>query len=205
MTPSRHTLHAAGDSAPRPHGNCYWLVPGLLMAGEYPGAPTEEATRERLDRLLQAGVRHFVDLTEATEPLVPYAAMLHARATELGLSVAHERHAIRDLGVPTPATLRGILQALRSPRKPVQGASYVHCWGGIGRTGTVMGCLLVEFGLTADEALALIERKWLVMEKRHRCPRSPETEEQVRMIRTWQRDGTWSLADDGPQAVAGPV
>ena len=31
---------------------------------------------------------------------------------------------------------------------------YVHCWGGIGRTGTVVGCWLVRHGMTGDEALA---------------------------------------------------
>ena len=30
---------------------------------------------------------------------------------------------------------------------------YVHCWGGVGRTGTVVGCWLVRHGKTGDEAL----------------------------------------------------
>lgn len=196
MTPTLDALHAPGDAAPRPHGNCYWLVPGVLMAGEYPGAPDEDTACERLDRILQAGVRHFIDLTEATEPLAPYAATLQARAAAQGVHAGHQRHAIRDLGVPTAATMRGILEALRAPR---DGATYVHCWGGIGRTGTVMGCLLVELGLTADDALALIARKWRAMDKRHRNPHSPETDEQVRFIRAWQRDGSWRLAP--PAAV----
>lgn len=33
---------------------------------------------------------------------------------------------------------------------------YVHCWGGLGRTGTVIGCLLVEQGWEYDQALAQI-------------------------------------------------
>lgn len=32
----RAQLHLPGDHLPRPHGNCYWLVPGQIMAGEYP-------------------------------------------------------------------------------------------------------------------------------------------------------------------------
>ena len=50
---------------------------------------------------------------------------------------------------------------------------YVHCWAGVGRTGTVVGCLLREQGLTADEALAVIARKWRVDGKCHRHARSP--------------------------------
>ena len=32
---------------------------------------------------------------------------------------------------------------------------FVHCWGGIGRTGTVIGCVLADEGLDYD---AIIER-----------------------------------------------
>ncbi|MBA3406233.1 MAG: dual specificity protein phosphatase family protein [Gemmatimonadaceae bacterium] len=30
---------------------------------------------------------------------------------------------------------------------------YVHCWGGVGRTGTVVGCYIVRHGRTGDDAL----------------------------------------------------
>ena len=33
-------------------------------------------------------------------------------------------------------------------------AVYLHCWAGIGRTGTVVGCYLVRHGLTGEQALA---------------------------------------------------
>jgi protein-tyrosine phosphatase len=36
-----------------------------------------------------------------------------------------------------------------------RGSVYVHCWGGIGRTGTVVGCVLADVGLGYDE---IIER-----------------------------------------------
>jgi hypothetical protein len=35
----------------------------------------------------------------------------------------------------------------------------VHCWGGTGRTSTVVGCLLVDNGLDAHAALADINRR----------------------------------------------
>lgn len=54
----------------RPLPNSYWATPSLL-ACEYPWEP--KATTPKLDALLKAGVRTFVDLTECGE-LSPYAS-----------------------------------------------------------------------------------------------------------------------------------
>jgi protein-tyrosine phosphatase len=63
------------------------------------------------------------------------------------------------------------------------GLTYVHCWGGAGRTGTVVGCWLVRRGFGGDAALARIgalradsPALWLD---------SPQTDEQRTMVRTW--------------------
>jgi len=49
---------------PKPDPNTYWVVPGKVLAGEYPGARDSEEARRRLRRFLAAGLRHFIDLTE---------------------------------------------------------------------------------------------------------------------------------------------
>ena len=58
-------------------------------------------------------------------------------------------------------------------------------WGGIGRTGTVVGCWLVRHGMTGDEALAQIVEWWRGMEKARIHPRSPQTREQHAYVRNW--------------------
>ena len=60
------------------------------------------------------------------------------------------------------------------------GVVYVHCWGGIGRTSTVVGCLLVDSGLGADAALADITRRRSVTRKAHMD--APQTRSQVDVI-----------------------
>ena len=64
----------------RPDPNTYWVVPGKLLAGEYPGARDPKEAGRRLRVFLSAGVRHFIDLTVAGE-LEPYDELLIAEAS----------------------------------------------------------------------------------------------------------------------------
>ena len=178
----RLAFQQPGDALPRPHGNSYWLLPGRIVAGEYPRSLDEAGSRSKLQSILDVGVTRFIDLTEAHE-LEPYAELMHSEAAARGLAARHERHPIRDLRVPHAAAMRTIIDAIASNRSAV---TYLHCWGGVGRTGTVAGCLLVEAGFTPGETIAILARKWVVMEKRRRHPRTPETREQFEFIRAWK-------------------
>jgi len=166
---------------PKPDPNTYWVVPAKLLAGEYPGAPDPEDTRTRLKMFLAAGVRHFVDLTEAGE-LEPYSEFL---TEEGGSGTSYERFPIRDVSVPEePETMATIIAAIdRAMAK--EGITYVHCWGGVGRTGLAVACWLQEQGLTPDEALTVLADKWRSCAKSQLKPDSPETTEQVRWVRAW--------------------
>jgi hypothetical protein len=182
-----HVLDTPGDIVARPHANCYWVIPGRLLAGEHPGAVVAAEGIARVDALLDAGVRQFIDLTTEHEGPGPYVAVLFERAAARGISVAHRRFAIVDFGVPSPELMRGTLDAIYAAIDAGE-TLYLHCWGGVGRTGTVVGCLLREQGLDAKAALGMIERKWRSMEKRTRHPNSPETPGQVALIERWPGD-----------------
>ena len=60
---------------------------------------------------------------------------------------------------------------------------YVHCAGGIGRTGTVVGCYLVRHGMPGEAALEEIMRLRQVMP--HGGSLSPRREPQRQMVRNW--------------------
>ena len=154
------------------------------LAGEYPGHRHDPAVvAARVDALLGAGVTLFVDLTEPVDWLVDYAPVLAARARDR--AVTHVRHAIPDGGATTDAHLREIVALL--DRAAAEGTrAYVHCWGGIGRTGMVVASLPVRRGLTVDEALAAVAAGFASMPKsarpRHAHRTSPEAACQVEAV-----------------------
>jgi len=163
-----------------PPFNSYWVIPDRFMAGEYPGHRfDEERTPLRLDALLEAGITTYIDLTVPNER-IPYEPVLRERAGYYGMDIQYHRFSIGDFGVPSTTNMRIILdtihKALAAGRKP-----YVHCWAGMGRTGTVVGCYLVESGLSGDEALRTVNRLC------YYAP-SPQTQGQKSFVRNWEEN-----------------
>ena len=164
---------------PRPHPNCYWVTENLL-AGEYPFDDDSDRGEAKLDAILDAGITEFLDLTEPVDGLRRYEDL------DMGARFGHRQMAIRDRGVPSPTIMRSILDHLQS-RLDEGHNVYLHCWGGIGRTGTVVGCYLIELGMSADQALEHIAQHWTTVGQSAWFPRSPETDEQVEFIRRWEQ------------------
>jgi len=155
----------------------------LLLAGEYPGALDEAEARRKIDRFLNAGIVAFFDLTEATEGLEPYDVILGQTARERGVQVEYLRVPIRDLGVPSVDVLRTLIGRLTLNLESSI-PTYVHCWGGVGRTGTVVGCWMVERErISGDDAIQKIAA--LRTRTRNGFKESPETLEQRTMVRRW--------------------
>lgn len=86
------------------------------------------------------------------------------------------RHPIRDGHVPVDErSLTATLDDLRA--RLAKGESVaVACRGGLGRTGTVVGCLLRDGGLDPDAAVALV---------RASRTKTIENREQERFVRGW--------------------
>ncbi len=152
-----------------------WVREGVLLAGPYPAARDDAAARAWLRALLAAGVTVFVDLTEEGErPL--YLDNLREEAIRRGVRVAHHRLAIPDFGVPDEAHMVAILDTIDAAIAAGQ-TVYVHCLGGVGRTGTAVGCYLARHGAGGEGALRRVAA--LLGEG------SPETEAQRRFVRRW--------------------
>jgi ADP-ribosyl-[dinitrogen reductase] hydrolase len=163
-------LYGVGN---RPHGNCYWVEQDRLMAGEYPGHSDEATAREKVRRAVECGVSFFLDLTEEGESnLKPYCYLLPATAPN-GKKVEHVRFPIRDLSLPSKELMKQILATIERALAQ-EHAVYVHCWGGVGRTGTVLGCWLQRSGVDGETALQQVSESWKAMSesKRQRPPQN---------------------------------
>jgi DNA polymerase IV len=167
----------------RPIPNSYWVIPGRFLAGEYPGALVDVEARGKICRILESGVTCFIDLTEPGESgLHPYEPLLMEEAARMNKKAQYIRMAIQDCGIPTQELMEKIQHTIANALGNGENL-YLHCWGGRGRTGTVVGCYLVEQGMAAEQALEQI-RRWRQPTPKSYFP-SPETNSQIRMVTTW--------------------
>jgi protein-tyrosine phosphatase len=146
-----------------PSAESYWVVEGRVLAGKYPGA--------QVAALVEAGVRTFVDLTEEGE-LRSYARLLPD-------GVAHTRIAVADATCPRREQVREALDLIDAALD--RGVVYVHCRGGCGRTGVIVGAYLVRHGASPDRALARVRKLTRALWDMP-CPETPE---QIALVSSW--------------------
>jgi len=158
--------------------HAWWVEPGRLLAGEYPGNPDRVRSRQKVDVLVDAGIRTFVDLTTPADRLDPYQPVGYSAAASRRLDLRHVSFPIPDLGVVDDHDYDRVTSAIEAALE--RGAVYLHCWGGVGRTGTVVGCVLADEGLGYDEIIARLAT--LRRGSRKQSRRAPEVQVQHDLI-----------------------
>jgi protein-tyrosine phosphatase len=161
----------------KPIENSYWVVPGRFLSGEYPRGIDEEYSRVKINALANAGITVFIDLTDNNDNLLPYSYLLE--------TAIHMRFPIRDVSIPASTDVTAAILDTIDHHIEQGGMVYLHCWGGIGRTGVIVGCWLARHGFQGEAALVRLRELW-----KH-CPKSvyrlsPETEEQEQYIVAWK-------------------
>ena len=164
----------------KPLFNSY-AVTDWLFAGEYPGDKDSSKLREKINQLDLFGITHIFDLTEESE-LLPYAQLLPG-------TIKHHRFPIVDQCVPNSIeSVQKLVREIEDIHKNEQSAKvYIHCWGGVGRTGTIVCCFLAsELCATYEDTMSEFKSLW------SECPKSkyrvsPENKMQFDFIRRYIR------------------
>ena len=93
--------------------HAWWVEPGTLLAGEYPGDRKPAVAAARVNLLVDAGIRTFVDLTTPADRLEPYDSIVAAAATARGLDLRHCNVGIPDFSVSDDATYDELVDLIR--------------------------------------------------------------------------------------------
>ncbi len=152
-----------------------WVILDRLMMGAYPASTNDDQHYEISRRLLNCGIRTYVCLQDEYDHMAtqnqwrsgkrirPYiydaAEMLRTGESfsleKDGSKTLEMLHvAIKDCSITMDKLVQDLAEdvCLRLCKNEV---IYVHCWGGHGRTGTLVAIVLgMIFGLDANEALA---------------------------------------------------
>jgi hypothetical protein len=152
--PKKEMLKLATGSESRPIKDCYWIVPDRFLAGEYPRDKDKQTSEEKIKALLRIGVNWFVDLTKLDDRYEPYIDMVRRLG---GDRVFMKRFPVHDDSFPysriqTAEILNTIDYVIEQ-----KGIVYLHCWGGTGRTGTIVGHWLTRHG-HKEEAIKCLNK-----------------------------------------------
>ena len=178
-------LALATDGIRGPVSRSYWIVEGRLAAGAYPD-PRPDC--DRIGLLLEAGFDVFINLTEdhpggGDEHLNRY----DRRASERAGIV--RRFPVADMSIPTEALMERILDAIDEGLNEGRRV-YVHCWGGLGRTGVVIGCWLIQHRYAHPDNVGEVLQNLRVGDREAAGRPSPQTPAQRRMMQAWARRPT---------------
>jgi protein-tyrosine phosphatase len=115
--------------------------------------------------------------------IVDYSASLMDLAGNTGRNVRVHRFPVQDRSVPDIDVMKNILDIIDT--EIAEGKLvYVHCLGGLGRTGTVVGCWLARHGIAVGEA-ALAHIAELRRDEEYSQIASPQTWEQCEYVKNW--------------------
>ena len=115
-----------------PFNRSYWVIPGKLLAGCFPGSEGQAEAVRKLKSLLDQGIRHVIDLMELGEvnwngdAFRPYAPQMRLLAEAADVEVSFDRMAIKDTWVPSRLDMCRILDRVDQciqDHSPV----YIHC------------------------------------------------------------------------------
>lgn len=170
----------------KPISECYWVESGRLLAGEHPGHWDESVVRRRIVGLLDAGIRVFIDLSARADGVYPYHEQLNKICRDRGTVSEYLWRPLPEFEVPEhPDDVAHILRIIKTAIDSGDRV-YLHCDDGVGRTGMVAGCWLVERGFDPEDALDELARRFAAMNKSRHYRCTPSSGLQAEWVENWE-------------------
>ncbi|CAF1026462.1 unnamed protein product [Rotaria sp. Silwood1] len=179
-------LNQIDESARGPTNYSHWVIPKLLLASAYPGEKDPNAHKLLVRKIIDAGVQVVVNIMEIEElkTFTPYKDLMLQFAKEVNREIEFISFPIRDQSVhQDDQHVLDFCLGLGDRIKQGQ-VVLVHCWGGHGRTGTIISIVIgILFNLNSEEAISMNRR---LHDQRIRTNgiSSPETQSQIDQIRS---------------------
>lgn len=166
-----------------PFESSYWVIPNQLLVGEIPIGSNQNETKVKLDCLINLNVSAVINLMEGDEKDHSGNIFFNYQSHLNEHGVITHQFPIRDMDIPSPIQMMRILNQINFYVKQYK-VVYVHCWGGLGRTGTVVGCYLLSIRL-ADVHNVLDSISILKSQSGLADKESPQTIAQREFILDW--------------------
>tara|TARA_Y100000748_G_scaffold298447_1_gene293751 strand:+ start:2209 stop:2766 length:558 start_codon:yes stop_codon:yes gene_type:complete len=173
-----------------PTTRSYWIIENRLAAGAYPSEEKYTGSGpvpEPLDNLLKAGINLFINLTQdylggTDQHLAHYDSGLERQAQVV-------RYPIVDDDLPQDGVSEMVMILDRIDTALDDGENvYVHCWGGSGRTGMVVGCWLRRHGLVDSDTILERMQELRLGDREGWFKSTPNTLEQAEFIVGWSKN-----------------
>jgi hypothetical protein len=149
----------------------YWVLesPALLAGMQYPRSAFPWAA------LNAVGFRYLVSLEPGSFDPAPLSLLFSEQLQDLvsGGPPRDEEGERKKISHAVRATVNAI--------ETGEGV-VVHCVGGRGRTGTVIGCVLREIGISSDEVITFLDQ----IHKTRGKSGWPESPWQAKLVRGWK-------------------
>ena len=149
-----------------------------VFAGEHPLFDIyKRSAKGNIPALLKFGITIFLDLTQSYE-IPEYTSFLPSDVQRISFP-------IRNCDVPSSIeSVIGLFRRLEQLLHEQSHAKlYIHCHGGVGRTGAIVACYYIYFEhLSFDEALDKMRRQY-TQSPRSKFMNAPETKRQIEFVR----------------------
>ncbi len=163
-----------------PFEGAYYVGSQLLVGRNFVGQTVAE-TRERVAAMLDAGIGTVVSLVDRSELF-----WMRRHLLDFDYRECFDWHIfpLRDGAAPSPEQMAKILDVIDAAMATNR-QTYLHCMGGRGRSGTVVGCLLSRHDIARGVGAL---NKLSEMRFQHGLfRRSPETEPQRQTVISWRK------------------